>query len=142
MPGSKEFLCEVPYTVHPDNKANQVSCCHHEQIEHGPDSTYMAVPWFVSKLCRKAGIRKAKTEWKQNLHTCDAGRSFVASISGITNRLTSQPQVSNLKERSCQSATKVKTTKVATIGRFDPPTGIYRYLIQVKFRLVARYGRQ
>ena len=57
-----------------------------------------------------------------------AGRAGARDIAAVAQFMTSQPHVSNLSDRSCQNATKVKTRSVAKIARSDPPTGMYIYL--------------
>jgi hypothetical protein len=52
-----------------------------------------------------------------------------AAISGSRNKLTSHPQASSLKDRSCHRATNVKTSRVAAATFLDPPTGMYKYLV-------------
>jgi hypothetical protein len=37
-----------------------------------------------------------------------------------------------LNDRSCHSATKVKTSSVAATTFLDPPTGMYRYLLHAQ----------
>jgi hypothetical protein len=54
----------------------------------------------------------------------DAGTNFLPIISGKMNKLTSHPQASRRNERSCQSATKVKTRVVARTRLLPPPSGM------------------
>ena len=66
------------------------------------------------------------TRW--GVLTIREGTNFFAAISGRTKSEMTHPQVNSFNERSCHSATKVKTTNVATIACFDPPSGMYKYL--------------
>ena len=56
--------------------------------------------------------------------TLEAGSRYDAANSGMTNKLTSQPQANNLKVRSCHKATNENTKTVLSRRFFEPPNGI------------------
>lgn len=63
---------------------------------------------------------------KENLmgqETLEAGNRYDAASSGITNKLTSQPQANSRKVRSCHKATNENTKTVFSTRFLEPPNG-------------------
>ena len=56
--------------------------------------------------------------------TLDGDTKYRVANSGKMNRLTSQPHVNRVKERSCHKATNEKIRTVLQIEFFVPPRGM------------------
>jgi hypothetical protein len=83
----------------------------------------MSVPWIFSELEKmKNGLMRVDKEVNQE-ETLEGDNRYDAANSGMTNKLTSQPQANNRKVRSCHKATNVKTKTVLSMTFFDPPNG-------------------
>jgi hypothetical protein len=73
----------------------------------------------------KAGYINRRVDKEVNQkETLEAGSRYDAANSGMTNKLTSQPQANNRKVRSCHNATNENTITVLSMTFFEPPNGI------------------
>jgi len=113
----------------PQHKADGICCYHHEDVEDCCGCTDVAIPSSASVLLlhrKDFSNLTFKTQTWYCGHTTFSGRTREAIISGTTKSVMTHPHVKRRNDKSCQSATKVNDTSVATIVLELLASGTYR----------------
>lgn len=98
------------------NKADGICCDHHEDVEDCSGCTDVSIPGSAAVLLgRSVSLAASRAQKAGGRLTFFSGRTRAAIISGSTKSVITHPHVKRRKDRSCQSATKVNETSVATI---------------------------